>query len=265
MSQPRSDGERLVAAYLNQRGLPWKHEPDVGGRHLDFVTESAVGPVALEVYEPRLTLPNRSGSFNSIEPIEGAFSERKRKQIKAAKGAGLPLILVIGSANSDIPYDVFSIAGVMFGSPGVRVAVQPVGVGPDPVSAFLGPGKVQPEVNRGVSALALVRRFNPTAWRLRAAWRSVGVIGRSGADSGRARREVIERMSALETELTQRGVYQPEARIARLVITHNPFANNPLPLRFAGLHDDQYGPIGDSQSEWGLVATGRLRWEVPDD
>ena len=72
-------------------------------------------------------------------------------------------------------------------------------------------------------------------------------------------------MSALETELTQRGVYQLEARIARLVITHNPFANNPLPLRFAGLHHDQYGPIGDSQSEWGLVATGRLRWEVPDD
>lgn len=263
--QPRSEGERLVAAYLNQRMLAWEHEPEVGGRHLDFVAQSAGGTVALEVYEPHLTLPNRVGSFDSIEPVEGAFSDRKRKQIKAAKEAGLPLVLVIGSANSDIAYDEFSIAGVMFGRPGVRMAVHPEGIAGDPVSAFLGPGRVQREVNRGVSALALVRRFNPTHWRLQAAWRSKRLVGRSKAASRREQREIYERMSAMEAQLSRRGVYDPEARVARLVIAHNPFATNPLPLRFAGPHDDQYGAIGDSTLEWGLVATGWRRWEVPDD
>lgn len=263
--QPRSEGERLVAAYLNQRMLAWEHEPQVGGRNLDFVAQSAVGPVALEVYEPHLTLPNRVGSFDSIEPVEGAFSDRKRKQVKAAKGACLPLVLVIGSANSDIPYDEFSIAGVMFGRPGVRMAVHPEGIASDPVSTFLGPVKVQPEVNRRVSALALVRRFNPTKWRLNAAWRSARLIGRSQAASRREQREIYERMASIEGQLTRAGAYDPEARVARLVIAHNPFAANPMPFGFGGPHDDHHGLIGDSALRWGLVAAGRLRWEVPDD
>lgn len=262
--RPSSDGERLVAIYLDQRGLCWEHEPEIGGRHLDFVVECAVGSVALEVYEPHLRLPNRFGSYDSIGPVEGAFSDRKRKQIKAAKQAGLPLVLVIGSANSDVPYDVLSIAGVMFGRPGVRMTVHPEGVATDPTAAFLGPGKVQPDVNRGASALALIRRFNPTLWRLRAAWRSAGLIDRSPPDTPRARCEVYERMRVIEATMTRSGVYLPEARIARLVIAHNPFADNPLPRRFAGSHDDQYGAL-ESGSEWGLLATGRLRREVPDD
>lgn len=263
--RPRSDDERLVAAYLDQRGLPWVHEPDVGGRRLDFVAQIAAGPVALEVYEPRLSLPNRVGSFDSIAPIEGLFSDRKRKQIKAAKEAGLPLILVVGSSNSDIPYDVHSAAGVMFGRPGLRMAIDPEGIASDPEPTRLDPGKLQTQANRGVSALALVRRFNPTAWRLRSAWRSVGLIGRPPVHTARARAEVVGRMTETESALTKSGVFLPDARLARLVVLHNPFALNQLPPSFAGPHDDQYGLLPGTGSEWGLVATGRLRHEVPDD
>ena len=253
----------MVAAYLDQRCIPWEHEPAVGGRHLDFVARTVSGPVALEVYEPRLTLPNRAGSFDPIAPVEGLFSDRKRKQIKAAKDAGLPLILVVGSANSDVPYDIFSMAGVMFGRPGVRMTVGPEGTASEPEAAFLGPGKVQAAVNRGVSAVALVRRFNPTLWRLHAAWRSVGLMGRPPATTARDRCEVIGRMHQIETAMTESGAYQPDARLGRLVLATNPFALKPLPPTFAGPHDDLYGSVGETG--WGLTATGRLRREVADD
>jgi hypothetical protein len=50
--------------------------------------------------------------------------------------------------------------------------------------------------------------------------------------------------------------------LARLVIAHNPFAAIPLPLDFAGPHDEQLGPIThDDQphrGQWGHVASGRL-------
>lgn len=263
--RPSSPGERLVAAYLDQRGLPWEHEPDVGGRNPDFVARWESHPVALEVFEPSLELPGRVGSFDPIAPIEGAFADRKKKQIKAVKEAGLPLVLVIGSTYSDVPYDVLSLAGVMFGRPGVRMQVDATGAGSEPQTAFLGRGKTQPTVNRGVSALARIRRFNPTQWRLEGALRAPGLVGRPQARTPRERREVLERMSEVEERLTQGGLYQPEAREARLEIVHNPFATHPLPLAFAGLHDDQYGLTGATQSSWGLVAQGRLRWEVPGD
>ena len=217
---PKSDGERLVAAYLDQRCIPWEHEPDVGGRHIDFVARTVSGPVALEVYEPQLTLPNRAGSFDSIAPVEGLFSDRKRKQIKAAKDAGLPLILVVGSANSDVPYDVFSLAGAMFGRPGIRMVVSPEGTASEPEAAFLGPGKVQPAVNRGVSAVALVRRFNPTLWRLHAAWRSVGLTGRPPASSA----------SAL-TGIFRPGGNPPPAADRRPSLMHEPTGEGPSPQR----------------------------------
>lgn len=260
---PTSDGERLVAAYLTQRRFSWEHEPTIGGRNIDFVAETESGPVALEVYEPRLKLWNRVGAYDPIGPIEGAFSQRKLKQIRAVKDAGLPLILVVGSANSDIPYDILSLAGAMFGRPGFRMAIHEGRAVSEAESAFFGPGKVQPGVNRGVSALALIRRFNPTLWRLRSAWRSCGLIGRSGSRSTRDIGEATKRMFDIESSLTERGVYLPDAWLARLVLAHNPFSLEPIAPTFAGPHDDEYGLVSES-STWGRISTGRLRHEVGD-
>ena len=81
----------------------------------------------------------------------------------------------------------------------------------------------------------------------------------------RVRCEVFGRMRQTETALADRGVYLPDARLARLVLAINPFAMKPLAPTFAGPHDDQYGLVGETGSDWGLTATGRLRREVPDD
>ncbi len=83
--------------------------------------------------------------------------------------------------------------------------------------------------------------------------------------TARARAEIVGRMAEIESALTESGVFLPDARLARLVVLHNPFALKPLPRSFAGSHDDQYGLLPGTGSEWGLVATGRLRHEVPDD
>jgi hypothetical protein len=56
-SSPRSDGERLTAAWLRQQGWRWEYEPDIGGRQPDFMAASPDGPVVFEVFEPELQLP----------------------------------------------------------------------------------------------------------------------------------------------------------------------------------------------------------------
>jgi hypothetical protein len=195
-----------------------------------------------------------------------SFAQRKKKQIKATKAAGLPLILIVGSANSDIRLGLFAIEGVMFGRAGVRIPLD----SPDPATAaewtFLGPGRIQPRLNRGVSALALVRRFNPTRWRLEGAWRSQRLL-LGAASNQRAVVELYGRMRAIEGELVKRGLYDPEAAVTRLIILHNPHAAHRFDERLGGPHDDQHGVmrLDDGRAAWGCLVSGVSRWEVPGD
>jgi hypothetical protein len=267
LKQPTSPGEQLVAAYLRQRRFAWEHEMEIGGRNPDFVAETPAGKVVLEVYEPELRLANGIGWFDPIEPLHGLVSGRKQKQIKAVKTTGLPLIMVVGSANSDIAFDMTSVEGLMFGRPGVRIPIGSDG-GPraDAEWTFLGGVRIQPDMNTGVSAVALVQRFNPTLWRLHSAWRLRGLLGRPPASDGRELGEIYERMRGIELDLTSRGVFDPEARLARLLIAHNPFAAYPLG-GFAGPHDDQWRVRWEDESHgsWERGPPGALRWEVPGD
>lgn len=271
---PASDGECLTAAYLRQRRWKWEYEPLVGTRRLDFRAETHIGPVLFEVFEPELRLPSTAGAFDSIYPVLGLFKSRKRSQIKAAKEAGLPLVMVIGSASSDVPYGLHSLQGAMFGRPGVTLSLD----SPDPAAdarwVFLGGGRVQPEMNRGVSAVAALRRFNPTKWRLDSAWRSRGLLSdnetlqRHREDRGgylRSVAELTKRMRDVEVALTNRGVFDPDAAVARLVVVHNPYAVHPLDPHFAGPHDEQHGviEIGRDRVVWTQVTCGVSQWEVP--
>lgn len=272
---PASDGERLTAAYLRQRRWKWEYEPLVGTRRLDFRAETHIGPVLLEVFEPKLRLPSTAGAFDSIDPVLGLFRSRKRNQIKAAKKAGLPLVMVIGSASSDVPYGLHSLQGAMFGRPGVTLPLDSPDTAADARWVFLTGGRVQPKMNRGVSAVAALRRFNPTKWRLESAWRSCGLLcdnetlyqRHRGNRAGyfRSVAELTERMRDVEVALTDRGVFDPDAAVARLVILHNPYAVHSLDPRFAGPHDEQHGVIefGLDRVVWTQVTCGVSQWEVP--
>src|SRR5581483_12287108 len=106
-------------------------------------------------------------------------------------------------------------------------------------------------------ALALLRIFNPTRWRLDAAWRA-GSLEFEPTMSRRSVAQIAMRRAAIELELAERGIYDPAASLARLVLFHNPFATNRLDRRFGGPHDDQhalYEERGNS-ALWGVVACG---------
>jgi hypothetical protein len=259
-SGPATDGERLLAAYLRQRRLHHRYEAPVGGRNPDFLVVHPIGEIVMEVFEPHLRLPSRVGSFDSVEPVLGAFEKRKRRQVQAAANQGIPTVVVIASTNSDIPFDMFALGGAMFGRLGIRFSTD---APEDQETTFLGPGRTQPHLNTSYSALAVVRRFNPTRWRLDMAW---AVRAQPGTDlSSRELTEVSIRRREIAEEMERIGTYDPTAALARLVILHNPYAKVRLPFEFGGPHDHQYGAIESAEGtrQWCRLAEGRLRQEVP--
>ena len=169
----KSDGERLFAAYLRQRRLGWQYEPEIGGRRPDFLVEHPVRSFVAEVYEPQIRLPPGGGSFESYSALRSAFEGRKSKQISAVKRAGLTYVAVVASTNSDIRIQPLVVAGAMFGNLAVTLRVGPeVCERPDGRTVFGGGGRVQARQFRGVSAVAILERFNPTQDRLEAATRA---------------------------------------------------------------------------------------------
>jgi hypothetical protein len=187
------DSERLTHAYLRQRpDLTVSIRERWGSRVPDFTVRSPLGTVVLEVYSPTVVLPSRAGAFDSVSPSTGAFKARKRKQGEAVTAADVPYVVVLGTANSSIPLGEFELLGAMFGKKGVS-----------------------PSTN--TRSLAVVSRFNPTSWRYDAAFeqRTRGVKGLD---------QLLINGLALEQGLTERGPFDPEARVARMRIVHNPWA-----------------------------------------
>jgi len=264
-----SEGEQHVAEYLEQWGVSYEREPDVGGRNPDFVVDLQGSRVALEVYEPALRLTNRVGSFDSVGKLQNAFRGRKGKQRSAAKDAGVPYVVVIGSGKSSIVYDHFAVMGAMFGRIGVSWNLDTVTGRPvsDPRPAHLGGARVQPGMNTGISAVALLRRFNPTLRRLQDAW-DADRAERSPAFSESTfqdRVRFLERSQAIQDELERRGEFDPRIRLSRLIFYRNPWAVHQLPESFGGPYDDHFGVLEvlDSETFYGPVAEGCLRRRVP--
>jgi hypothetical protein len=221
---PRTAGEKLVAAYLDARSLPYSYEPFATGAKPDFVADHpAVGQVVLEVYEPTYLLPrNPDGSFRSgfvASPERlvrrGIQSNRKSRQAAAARDRGIPFVLVITDTNSEMAIGGYMFPGALFGTPQF---VWNVGTDADPADpsglVFGSGGRLQRELNTRFSAVALISRSVRDA--------AVGRI-----------------------------VAPDEAH--PLQIFHNPFAVIPLRSEFAGPHDDQWAAV-DSGRRYEQIA-----------
>lgn len=269
----RSDGERLFAAYLRQRRLEWEYEPDLAGRHPDFLVQHPLGLVVCEVYEPEIRLPRAgAGVIDSYGPLRNAFESRKRKQINAARAAGHPYVAVVGETNTDVGIDPVIMAGAMFGAVGVTFPINTQTGGPDgepdSKTVFLAGGRLQEKRRTGVSAVAVPKRFNPTEWRVQQAYRDrlrqigLGFKRRLGPRERRLAHDIIR---SSYSDLEAAGTYDPHARQARLVVLHNPHAAIPLePGVFGGPHDDQWSTIeADDRLLYTVVCRGRLCWEIP--
>lgn len=270
-----SEGEATVAEYLAVRRIGFEYEPQIGTRHPDFLAHAPGGDIVLDVYEPVLRLHNSSGAFDSVKPVSGAFDARKRKQAQAARKAGLPFIVVIGSANSDIAYDWMAAVGALRGRPGVSFAVGPgAPADPEPTPTLIGIGKTGGGDNTSFSALAVLHTFNPTQWRLRLAQHELvrhyePRLPDEHDSRIRALTEIYQRYADIEADLTERGLYLPNARRVRLAVYHNPNASIPLPRTFAGVHDEQWDEIPDLDGRvvYCQVALGRdaQEWQLLGD
>lgn len=248
----KSEGEHLITAYLRQRRLAWEYEREVGGRRPDFFVTHPARTFVAEVYEPEIRLPAGGGWFESYSALRGAFEGRKSKQIRAVKRAGFPYVAVVASTNSDVRVQPLVMAGAMFGNLAVTFKVGPDATErPDGRTVFGGGGRVQPGQFRGVSAVAILERFNPTQARLEAAtenrlacvpeWNATMThqqIAEVQAAIVKLRRETAEQLIAS-------GAYDPAARRARLTVLHNPYATFPLGIEVLdGPYDTQWGPVG---------------------
>ena len=92
--EPRTPGEKMMAAYLDERSVPYRYESFGEGANPDFRADHPVaGEVMLEVYEPGYLLPrNPDGSYRSgaVAPPgrlvrRGLTSRRKSRQAAVAR------------------------------------------------------------------------------------------------------------------------------------------------------------------------------------
>jgi hypothetical protein len=120
----------------------------------------------MEVYEPEIRIPPNGRPFSSYDGLRGMFERNKREQIRAAKKASLPFVGVLARTNSDVDFGADLVAGAMFGDLTFRVPLAEDGESFDierGVTTFGSGGRMQRGQMRGVSAVAILRRFNPTA------------------------------------------------------------------------------------------------------
>jgi hypothetical protein len=272
----KSDGERLVAAYLSQRGFHHfsEYERPVGGKLLDFSVDHPDQSFVMEVYEPHIRIPKNGGWFSSYDGLRGMFERNKREQIRAAKNAGLPFVGVLARTNSDIDFGPDLVAGAMFGDLTINMPIAEGGESLDVergVTAFGSGGKVQPGQMRGVSAVAIVRRFNPTAWKLTKELnaRTAGLpswhAGMTEGESLAIQTRMADIATEIEHQFLRSGTYDPAAAVARLIVLHNPYADRSLWLDILnGPHDEQWLAYRDAGATmYGERSKGSLIDEVP--
>jgi hypothetical protein len=204
----------------------------------------------MEVYEPEIKIPVEGGSFSSYDGLRGIFERNKKEQIRAAKNSRLPFVGVLARTNSDVDFGPDLVAGAMFGDLTFRMPIADDGESFDierGATTFGSGGKVQPSQMRGVSAIAIVRRFNPTAWRLSKEFeaRTAGLpswhAGMTAAQRSAIQAEIAKTATEVEDQFLRSGAYDPATAVARLIVLHNPYAEHSLRLDILnGPHDEQW-------------------------
>lgn len=113
----------------------------------------------------------------------------------------------------------------------------------------------EPSGNRNLSALALLRTFNPTLVDLRAAREEVGPF--SDPTEG------IRRYSEIEERLTREGRFDPDAACHRVLLVHIRQPEHPLPVGWLGGSYDEEWALDASSGKLNRIHTGPLHHRVP--
>lgn len=251
-NEPSTPGEIAGVSYLTKRGLPFEHEPFKTGPNPDFVVQHpTVGEVVMDVYEPELALlrdengeliPGIVGPAGEEAVRRGINHDSKVRQARVAMERGSPFILIYARTNSEIALDEHCIPGALFGTPAI---VQSIG-GIEPPEhrthiVFTKGGRLQENLNRRFSAVATISSF---------------VMGMTRIEDladvrVRATTNPLEKIATFVRtirEETEAARFSEADIVHRLTIFHNPYAQIPLPMEFAGWFDDQWHHDGEFRS-----------------
>lgn len=239
----RNEAEEHFEQYLGARGIKFEYERPAGDKHPDYWLEASGDPVCevRHITASMSDLPNRSGAFDPYGPLAKAV-KRKSAQGRALEGAH-PYVVVIWA-----PHwvdDPLAVMGAVFGKVQIVMPFDPAVGAADADKATMGFGRdatLHAEQRRHISAVAVIRRFNP---RLRAAQDELDALRRPEAtleEGVRLTMEVFGRRA-------EKGLLDDDSREPRLVTFHNMYASTPLALDiFDGPFDEQYS-ISESAYE----------------
>lgn len=257
----KTSSEMLFAEYLGDRHK-WGYEPAIGETQPDFlVGESVVCEItAIEADH----LPMRSGAANPVAPIRNKIFD-KWPQSDAARAAKIAFVLVLHQQGFRTDLTKDTIAAACFGNISIRMGFDPEKATLTPAGGFeFGEhGRTEPDGNRGLSAVAILRSFNPTLATRQREWATI----RDRLDPFPSTEQNLRRDLELGTELDEKlmaeGLYDPDATAPRLLIVHTRKPKFPLPVGFlAGEFDEEWAIDGET-GELQLVHTGDSFDSVP--
>jgi hypothetical protein len=251
---PSTASERLFASYLEATELSWNFAPAVATTRPDFLVEDRV-VCEVTAIEAR-HLPEQVGCRDLAHPIRQKVRD-KWGQAEAARKTGYPFVLVLHQEGWKADLSPQTVAAALFGDISLSMAFDPTSGTTSTGEGFVfgAHGMTEPAGNRNLSAVAVVRSFNPTVVDLEAA-RKEEVRGATDVKDG------LECYVAIEERLTEEGRFDPDASAVRLLLVHSRRPEHPLEVGwFGGSYDEEWG--FDDAEQLVRLHAGPLHHRVP--
>lgn len=263
MGNIENRAEALFRTYLEQAGKPFTREPQLGGLLPDFLVDEKVVCEITSIEKDHLPAPGQVGSRDAPKPLRDKIT-RKWKQAEASRVAGYPFVLVVDQEglNADLSRSIAEQA--LFGDVTITMTLDPdTGIAHNTGPIYGERGKTEPTGHTNLSALGLMRTFNPTLVELEREMKTRWTKPDSEDwPSLKLQNEYVEIHVQAQKDLIAAGKYDPDMIAIRLIIFHTRQPELPLtPGWLGGIYDEEYsvGPDGTVK----LVHSGPELAKVP--
>ena len=228
MSEVSTPSEELFKTYLEARGLSFEYEAEIGGRRPDFRVSNDNQDIICEVTAITRSFLGHKRGPSFFDPYTGLRRKiaEKAKQARGTKGK-YPYVIVIRFEYAIIPVEQF-VPGAMYGDDGFEMEFDPAtGSAGDISPTFLRGGRLQKNRNTRVSAIAVLRTFNPTRVSVEQEVRRLKRASTSAEECARIAEQMFAKYDFHHTD------------VPRLDVFHNVYASEPrLPAdAFSGPYD----------------------------
>ena len=250
---PKTEGEQVFEAYLAERGLAFRYEPDLGAQTRPDYLVRSTPEVLCDVKdfeageEDELARKARQKAaaqgleyfeLCGIDPYARIRSKIRiaRVQLRHFKGRYPTVVVLFNSASPSINLMTEVIEGAMYGDLVFRMKIGPPDANiPTNITSGHNPqnAMVRPKKNTSISAVAVLEHFRPNDYLLRAEYTR---NRRSDPKSMPSAKELAELLEKGENFIIQHPEVQDT--VVRMRVVHNRHAALALPNDvFSGPHD----------------------------